>query len=232
MHAHAFSPMEMVYGVELTGMAIREYLLMLKANGLDTLPGTAAEILDDDVRHVLSRNKLSYGAVARGHRDRARVRHSQHLNHDVRPQRDARTLGRSAACSSATYKRAPAASPNSCRLASFTTTRCCSRKASRAGRHAGRAHESTRAGARHARRVDPSHSGLVGEAGTRSFAAGLAGGGRRLRRHALRGEHLAAGGLDRRAVHFRQRNSRSAFASWAAFPRSATRLHPVHRPLA
>src|SRR5271165_3850043 len=59
MHAHAFSPMEMMYGVELTGMPIREYLLMLKANGLDTLAGTAAEILDDSVRHVLSRNKLS-----------------------------------------------------------------------------------------------------------------------------------------------------------------------------
>ena len=59
MHAHAFSPMEMAYGVELTGMPIREYLLMLKANGLDTLPGTAAEILDDSVRHVLSSNKLS-----------------------------------------------------------------------------------------------------------------------------------------------------------------------------
>jgi FO synthase len=59
MHTHAFSPMEMVYGVELTRMPIREYLLMLKANGLDTLPGTAAEILDDDVRMVLSRNKLS-----------------------------------------------------------------------------------------------------------------------------------------------------------------------------
>jgi FO synthase len=59
MHAHAFSPMEMVYGVELTGMLVREYLLMLKANGLDTLPGTAAEILDDSVRMVLSRNKLT-----------------------------------------------------------------------------------------------------------------------------------------------------------------------------
>ena len=59
MHAHAFSPMEMMYGVELTGMPIREYLTMLKANGLDTLPGTAAEILDDSVRMVLSRNKLT-----------------------------------------------------------------------------------------------------------------------------------------------------------------------------
>jgi len=59
MHIHAFSPMEMVYGVELTGMPLRDYLMMLRDNGLGTLPGTAAEILDDDVRHVLSRNKLT-----------------------------------------------------------------------------------------------------------------------------------------------------------------------------
>ena len=61
MHTHAFSPMEIVYGVELTGMPVRDYLLMLKDAGLDTLPGTAAEILDDDVRFVLSRNKLRTG---------------------------------------------------------------------------------------------------------------------------------------------------------------------------
>jgi FO synthase len=59
MHIHAFSPMEIVYGVELTGMPLEEYLQMLKENGLDTLPGTAAEILDDEVRFVLSRNKVS-----------------------------------------------------------------------------------------------------------------------------------------------------------------------------
>ncbi len=59
MHIHAFSPMEIVYGVELTGMPLRDYLSMLRDNGLGTLPGTAAEILDDQVRHVLSRNKLS-----------------------------------------------------------------------------------------------------------------------------------------------------------------------------
>jgi 7,8-didemethyl-8-hydroxy-5-deazariboflavin synthase CofH subunit len=59
MHIHAFSPMEIVYGVELTGMTLRDYLSMLRDNGLGTLPGTAAEILDDEVRHILSRNKLS-----------------------------------------------------------------------------------------------------------------------------------------------------------------------------
>jgi len=59
MHIHAFSPMEIVYGLELTGMPLEDYLRMLKDNGLDTLPGTAAEILDDEVRFVLSRNKVS-----------------------------------------------------------------------------------------------------------------------------------------------------------------------------
>jgi 7,8-didemethyl-8-hydroxy-5-deazariboflavin synthase CofH subunit len=59
MHIHAFSPMEIVYGVELTGMPLGDYLCMLRDNGLDTLPGTAAEVLDDEVRHILSRNKLS-----------------------------------------------------------------------------------------------------------------------------------------------------------------------------
>jgi 7,8-didemethyl-8-hydroxy-5-deazariboflavin synthase CofH subunit len=59
MHIHAFSPMEIVYGVELTGMPLADYLDMLRDNGLDTLPGTAAEILDDRVREVLSRNKLT-----------------------------------------------------------------------------------------------------------------------------------------------------------------------------
>lgn len=58
MHIHAFSPMEVVYGVELTGMPLRDYLAMLKDAGLGTLPGTAAEILDDDVRHQIERIKL------------------------------------------------------------------------------------------------------------------------------------------------------------------------------
>jgi FO synthase len=59
MHIHAFSPMEIMYGIELTGMPLPDYLSMLRDNGLDTLPGTAAEILDDEIRHILSRNKLS-----------------------------------------------------------------------------------------------------------------------------------------------------------------------------
>src|SRR5262249_41537001 len=59
VHIQGCSPMEWVYGGELTAMPLRDYLTMLRDNGLDTLPGTAAEILDDEIRHVLSRNKLS-----------------------------------------------------------------------------------------------------------------------------------------------------------------------------
>lgn len=58
MHIHAFSPMEVVYGIELTGLPLKDYLAMLKEAGLGTLPGTAAEILDDDVRHQIERIKL------------------------------------------------------------------------------------------------------------------------------------------------------------------------------
>ncbi len=58
MHIHAFSPMEICYGVERTGLNLREYLCMLKENGLGTIPGTAAEVLDDEVRSALSPNKL------------------------------------------------------------------------------------------------------------------------------------------------------------------------------
>ncbi|HWO01259.1 MAG TPA: 5-amino-6-(D-ribitylamino)uracil--L-tyrosine 4-hydroxyphenyl transferase CofH [Blastocatellia bacterium] len=58
MHIHAFSPMEVVYGVELTRMPLADYLAMLKDAGLGTLPGTAAEILDDGVRHQIERIKL------------------------------------------------------------------------------------------------------------------------------------------------------------------------------
>ncbi|MEU5209593.1 bifunctional FO biosynthesis protein CofGH [Streptomyces sp. NPDC020742] len=58
MHVHAFSPMEVVNGATRTGLSIREWLSEAKAAGLDTLPGTAAEILDDEVRWILTKGKL------------------------------------------------------------------------------------------------------------------------------------------------------------------------------
>ncbi|MBZ4018165.1 7,8-didemethyl-8-hydroxy-5-deazariboflavin synthase [Streptomyces purpurogeneiscleroticus] len=58
MHVHAYSPMEVVNGATRTGMSIREWLTAAKEAGLDSIPGTAAEILDDEVRWVLTKGKL------------------------------------------------------------------------------------------------------------------------------------------------------------------------------
>jgi len=58
LHIHAYSPEELDFGQKKSGKPLREYLLWLKEAGLGTIPGTAAEILDDSVRDVLSPRKL------------------------------------------------------------------------------------------------------------------------------------------------------------------------------
>jgi FO synthase len=58
MHVHAFSPMEIANGVTKSGSSIRDWLIDLREAGLGTIPGTAAEILDDEVRWVLTKGKL------------------------------------------------------------------------------------------------------------------------------------------------------------------------------
>jgi FO synthase len=58
MHVHAFSPMEVVNGTVRTGLSIADFLVTARERGLGSLPGTAAEILDDEVRWVLTRGKL------------------------------------------------------------------------------------------------------------------------------------------------------------------------------
>ncbi|WP_063046611.1 5-amino-6-(D-ribitylamino)uracil--L-tyrosine 4-hydroxyphenyl transferase CofH [Nocardia pseudovaccinii] len=62
MHVHAFSPMEIVNGASRGGQSIRDWLVALQEAGLDTIPGTAAEILDDEVRWVLTKGKLPTSA--------------------------------------------------------------------------------------------------------------------------------------------------------------------------
>ncbi|MGW4461086.1 bifunctional FO biosynthesis protein CofGH [Micromonospora sp. NPDC004704] len=58
MHVHAYSPMEIVTAAAKAGVSVRDWLTQLRDAGLDTIPGTAAEILDDDVRWVLTKGKL------------------------------------------------------------------------------------------------------------------------------------------------------------------------------
>jgi FO synthase len=62
MHVHAFSPMEVMNGASRTGLPVREWLVRAREAGVDSLPGTAAEILDDDVRWVLTKGKLPAAA--------------------------------------------------------------------------------------------------------------------------------------------------------------------------
>ncbi|MEM9247835.1 MAG: 5-amino-6-(D-ribitylamino)uracil--L-tyrosine 4-hydroxyphenyl transferase CofH [Pseudomonadota bacterium] len=59
LHIHAFSPFEIWYGAAKRKMSLAAYLADLKACGLGSMPGTAAEILDTEVRQKLTRNKLS-----------------------------------------------------------------------------------------------------------------------------------------------------------------------------
>ena len=59
IHVHAFSPLEVHQGAETLGISAHEFLLQLKAAGLGTLPGTAAEVLDDEVRAVLCPDKIN-----------------------------------------------------------------------------------------------------------------------------------------------------------------------------
>jgi len=59
MHIHAFSPLEVWQGAATLDMQLEPYLRELKAAGLDTLPGTAAEILDDEVRRVICADKIT-----------------------------------------------------------------------------------------------------------------------------------------------------------------------------
>ena len=59
MHVHAFSPLEVSHGAETLGLTLHDFLSMLKDEGLGSLPGTAAEILDDEVRAKICPDKVS-----------------------------------------------------------------------------------------------------------------------------------------------------------------------------
>ena len=59
IYIHAFSPMEILYGAEQADMPIKDELEMLKEAGLDSIPGNAAEILNDDIRKILCPNKMN-----------------------------------------------------------------------------------------------------------------------------------------------------------------------------
>ena len=79
IHVHGFTALEVTEGARRLEMPLRDYLTMMKASGLSTLPGTAAEILDDDVRAVIAPDKVNTEEWLEAHR----VAHSVGLRSNV-----------------------------------------------------------------------------------------------------------------------------------------------------
>ncbi|HMT44310.1 MAG TPA: 5-amino-6-(D-ribitylamino)uracil--L-tyrosine 4-hydroxyphenyl transferase CofH [Chakrabartia sp.] len=89
MHVHAFSPLEVSHGAATLGLSVSDYLAMLKDEGLGSLPGTAAEILDDEVRALICPDKLMtaqwLSVIGDAHRNGIRTTATIMFGHLERP---------------------------------------------------------------------------------------------------------------------------------------------------
>ena len=98
MHVHAFSPLEVAQGAKTLGVSLDRFLVKLKAAGLGSLPGTAAEILDDEVRAVLCPDKVTTAewleVIETAHRVGLRTTSTIMYGHVERPIHWARHLVR------------------------------------------------------------------------------------------------------------------------------------------
>jgi FO synthase len=96
MHIHAFSPLEVTQGAATLGLTLHDFLAQLKHAGLGTLPGTAAEILDDDVRKIICPDKVNTAqwldVVSTAHRLGLRTTSTIMYGHVERPVSWARHL--------------------------------------------------------------------------------------------------------------------------------------------
>jgi FO synthase len=90
IHIHAFSPLEVTHGAQTLGLSLEAYLGRLQEAGLDSLPGTAAEILHDDIRKIICPDKLTtdeWLAVLRAaHRTGLRTTSTIMFGHVERPE--------------------------------------------------------------------------------------------------------------------------------------------------
>ena len=93
MHIHAFSPLEVTQGAATLGLSLSGFLAELKEAGLGTLPGTAAEILDDEVRAVICPDKIDTAQWVAVARARPCARTADHLHYHVWPRRNPTELG-------------------------------------------------------------------------------------------------------------------------------------------
>ena len=93
IHIHGFTALEVTEGARRSGVPLADYLRRLKEAGLKTLPGTAAEILDDEVRAVLCPDKINTEEWLEAHRTAHCGRPALQRHHHVRRHRAARELG-------------------------------------------------------------------------------------------------------------------------------------------
>ncbi|MBV1931374.1 MAG: 5-amino-6-(D-ribitylamino)uracil--L-tyrosine 4-hydroxyphenyl transferase CofH [Porticoccaceae bacterium] len=96
MHIHAFSPLEISQGAETLGLSLEQYLTRMKEAGLNSLPGTAAEILDDEVRDIICPDKLKTDewleVIETAHKVGIRTTSTIMFGHVDRPEHWARHL--------------------------------------------------------------------------------------------------------------------------------------------
>ena len=137
IHVHGFTALEVTEGARRLDMPLTDYLRMLKDAGLATLPGTAAEILDDEVRAVICPDKVNTEEWLEAHRCAHRSACAPTSRSCSAPS-SGRSTSRATSCAPATCRRRPAASPSSCRCRSCTWRRrsSCSARRARARRSA------------------------------------------------------------------------------------------------
>ena len=97
IHVHAFSPLEVWQGAHTLGLPLREFLAELRGAGLGSLPGTAAEILDDEVRSVICPDKIDTAQWLEVMRCAHERGLAQHRDRDVRSRRPPAPLGQAPA---------------------------------------------------------------------------------------------------------------------------------------
>ena len=215
IHLHAFSPMEVVNGATRTGLSIREFLIALREAGVDSIPGTAAEILDDDVRWVLTKGKLPTATwievVTTAHEVGLRSSSTMMYGHVDQPRHWVAHLRALAEIQDRTggfteFVALPFVHQSSpIYLAGVA----------RPGPTAARQPRRARAGPADAARAGPQHPDLVGQARRRRHAGDAAGRCQRPRRHPDGGDHQPDG-----RIAARQQQD----------PRGARRDRQGHRP--
>ena len=123
IHVHAFSPLEITHGAETFGLPLEEYMARLRDAGLSSLPGTAAEILDDDVRRILCADKINTAQWLKVMEAAHGVGPALDGDHHVRSRRQLPPLGTAPAACACSAGKKRRALPSSCRCRSCTWRR-------------------------------------------------------------------------------------------------------------